>query len=106
MSKILGSLYGATVKPWCDTGAAAAEVQKLNDPTVVCIAPPEATELFGLVELAENVADHPQKFYSIFNFRSPNAKGLKKIRWPVSIKDRKTSLRLQVSNEKANWLRH
>lgn len=57
--RFLGALTGARVIPAEDTGLAARDVAASGDPTLAAIAPPEAAPIYGLVELAANVADHP-----------------------------------------------
>ncbi|MBN2194399.1 MAG: 3-deoxy-7-phosphoheptulonate synthase [Polyangiaceae bacterium] len=58
--RFLATLAGARGIPAEDTGLAARNVAAAGDPTHAAIAPPEAGERFGLVELAANVADHPE----------------------------------------------
>src|SRR3954469_3653814 len=60
--RFLGTLIGARVIPVEDTGLAAREVARSKDPTRAAIAPPEAAKLYGLSELAENIADHPGNY--------------------------------------------
>ncbi len=45
-----------------DTGLAARDVAAAQDRSHAAIAPKEAAGLYGLVELAGSVADHPENF--------------------------------------------
>src|SRR5690606_18907315 len=47
--KFLGSLFGAKITPWPDTGLAAQEVAQRNDKSIVAIAPPEAAKIYGQI---------------------------------------------------------
>src|SRR5580698_6904237 len=60
--KFLATLPGARPVPAIDTGVAARDVAEARDPKVAAIAPPEAARCYGLVELAANIADHPDNF--------------------------------------------
>jgi chorismate mutase/prephenate dehydratase len=57
--KFLATLPAVRPVPAIDTGVAARDVAAAGDPSVAAIAPAEAAERYGLVELAANVADHP-----------------------------------------------
>ncbi len=59
--KFLATL-GARPAPALDTGIAARDVADAKDPTIAAIAPAEAALRYGLVELATNIADHPDNF--------------------------------------------
>ena len=52
-------MIGARPVPAIDTGVAARDVADAADPTIAAIAPTEAAQRYGLVELASNIADHP-----------------------------------------------
>ena len=71
--RFLAALSGARAVPALDTGLSARQVAERNDPTLAAIAPPEAGERYGLVELAENVADHPDNFTRFLLVESPRA---------------------------------
>lgn len=58
--RFLATLSAARAVPAIDTGIAARDVAAADDPTLAAIAPPEAAERYGLVELAANIADHPE----------------------------------------------
>lgn len=60
--RFLATLSGARAIPALDTGLAAKRVSEAKDPSIAAIAPPEAAKLYGLVELASNIADHPENF--------------------------------------------
>ena len=60
--KFLATLPGARPVPAIDTGVAARDVAAAKDPTIAAIAPAEAGARYGLVELAANIADHPDNF--------------------------------------------
>ncbi len=68
--RFLGTLSGARVIPSVDTGVAAKEVAEAGDRTRAAIAPPEAAARYGLVELARNIADHPDNFTRFILFAS------------------------------------
>ena len=99
--KFLGTLVGVKVIPCEDTGLAAKEVAASKDPTRAAIASPEATALYGLTELAENIADHPENYTRFIVFRSQAAsdavKALEKHR---PNRGRKTSLLMSTTHEK------
>jgi 3-deoxy-7-phosphoheptulonate synthase len=61
-SRFIAALPGARAVPSIDTGVAARDVAALRDASVAAIAPPQAAERYGLVELAANIADHPDNF--------------------------------------------
>jgi len=69
-SRFLGTLAGARIIPSVDTGVAAKEVAEAGDTTRAAIAPPEAAERYALVELARNIADHPDNFTRFILFTS------------------------------------
>ncbi len=60
--RFLATLAGARVIPAEDTGLAARDVAAAQDRSHAAIAPEEAAALYGLVELAASVADHPDNF--------------------------------------------
>ncbi|MBI2894640.1 MAG: 3-deoxy-7-phosphoheptulonate synthase [Deltaproteobacteria bacterium] len=72
--RFLGTLAGARVIPSVDTGVAARDVAAWGDPARAAIAPPEAAAIYGLVELARNVADHPENYTRFVLFRSPESR--------------------------------
>ncbi|HYZ15284.1 MAG TPA: 3-deoxy-7-phosphoheptulonate synthase [Candidatus Acidoferrum sp.] len=74
--RFLGSLPGVRRVPVPDTGIAARDVASLGDPTHAAIASAEAAKRFGLIELAANIADHPDNFSRFMLFRAPQARGL------------------------------
>jgi chorismate mutase/prephenate dehydratase len=57
--RFLATLPGARAVPAIDTGVAARDVAEAKDPRIAAIAPIEAAARYGLVELAANIADHP-----------------------------------------------
>ena len=61
-SRFIAALPGARAVPTADTGIAARDVAAGGDPTIAAIAPPQAGEKYGLVELAANIADIPDNF--------------------------------------------
>lgn len=71
--RFLSTLSGARAVPALDTGLSARQVAERQDPTLAAIAPPEAAERYGLVELATNVADHPDNFTRFLLVESPQA---------------------------------
>jgi chorismate mutase/prephenate dehydratase len=60
--RFLATLPGARPVPAIDTGVAARDVAEARDPAIAAIAPPEAAQRYGLIELAANIADHPDNF--------------------------------------------
>jgi chorismate mutase/prephenate dehydratase len=60
--KFLATLPAARALPAIDTGVAARDVAAAADPTVAAIAPPQAGQRYGLVELAATIADHPDNY--------------------------------------------
>jgi 3-deoxy-7-phosphoheptulonate synthase len=73
-SRFLGTLAGARVIPVEDTGIAAKAVAESKDKTRAAIGPPEAGQIYGLAELAANIADHPENFTRFLIFCAPNAR--------------------------------
>lgn len=71
--RFLSALSGARAVPALDTGLSARLVAERRDPTLAAIAPPEAGERYGLVELATNIADHPDNFTRFLLVESPQA---------------------------------
>ncbi len=97
--RFLGTLAGARIVPVEDTGLAAKEVSEAKDPTKAAIAPPEAAAKYGLVELAANVADHPDNFTRFLLFRAPRAtEEVMQLGHPPAAR-RKTSLLLATKHE-------
>lgn len=72
--RFLGTLAGARIIPSVDTGIAAREVSEAKDPSRACVGPPEAAKLYGLSELATNVADHPENYTRFVLFCSKDAR--------------------------------
>jgi chorismate mutase/prephenate dehydratase len=111
--KFLGALVGAKVIPSEDTGLAAKEVALMGDPTRAAIASPQAAKLYGLSEIAENIADHPDNFTRFIVFRSPSvppawADAIRKLEHRSDSDHRKTSILLSTTHEHgslANCLR-
>jgi 3-deoxy-7-phosphoheptulonate synthase len=60
--RFLATLAAARAIPAIDTGVAARDVAAAADPTVAAIGPPQAAKRYGLIELASNIADHPENF--------------------------------------------
>jgi 3-deoxy-7-phosphoheptulonate synthase len=73
--RFLGTLAGVRRVPVPDTGVAARDVAKAADPTRGAIASADAAERYGLIELANTIADHPDNFTRFMLFRAPNALG-------------------------------
>lgn len=72
--RFLATLSAARPMPALDTGYAARHVATAKDPTLAAIAPPEAAERYGLVELAANIADHPDNFTRFLLIEAANEK--------------------------------
>lgn len=97
--RFLGTLAGARVIPAADTGIAAKEVGQMQDPSRAVVAPPEAAELYGLVELARSLADHPDDTTRFLLFASP-APRQEVQSLGGRAKERKTSLLLSTRHER------
>jgi chorismate mutase/prephenate dehydratase len=69
--RFLSTLAGARAIPAVDTGVAAREVAEGGDKTIAAIAPPQAAERYGLVELASNIADYPDNFTRFLLVEAP-----------------------------------
>lgn len=92
--RFLATLSGARAVPALDTGVSARQVAERRDPTIAAIAPPEAAERYGLVELAANVADHPDNLTRFLLVESPRAE-----RTPTDGGPRRTSLLFVTRHE-------
>jgi chorismate mutase/prephenate dehydratase len=98
--RFLGTLIGARVLPVEDTGLAARDVAQSKDPARAAIAPPEAGELYGLTELATNIADHPGNYTRFILFRAQTSRELaRKLGRTQPADQRKTSLLLSTAHE-------
>ncbi len=73
--RFLGTLADVRRVPVPDTGVAARDVAAAADPTRGAIASAEAARRYGLIELADTIADHPDNFTRFVLFRAPNAVG-------------------------------
>src|SRR6266566_2823031 len=71
--RFLATLAAARAIPAVDTGVAAREVSEGGDPSIAAIAPPQAAERYGLVELASNIADYPDNFTRFLLVEAPVA---------------------------------
>jgi 3-deoxy-7-phosphoheptulonate synthase len=69
--RFLATLAGARIIPAVDTGVAARDLARSGDVTHAAIAPAEAAELYGLVELARSIADHPENYTRFLLFTAP-----------------------------------
>jgi chorismate mutase/prephenate dehydratase len=69
--RFLATLAGARAIPAVDTGVAAREVAEGGDKSVAAIAPPQAAERYGLIELASNIADYPDNFTRFLLVEAP-----------------------------------
>jgi 3-deoxy-7-phosphoheptulonate synthase len=93
--KFLATLPGARPVPAIDTGVAARDVAEAKDLHVAAIAPAEAAARYGLVELAANIADHPDNFT---RFLLVEAVGLEQ-RTPRESPKRRTSVLFSTAHE-------
>ena len=73
--RFLGTLTDVRSVPVPDTGVAARDVAQAGNPTRGAIASAEAARRYGLVELADTIADHPDNFTRFVLFRARNARG-------------------------------
>jgi chorismate mutase/prephenate dehydratase len=94
--KFLATLPGARPVPAVDTGIAARDVAEARDPTIAAIAPVEAAARYGLVELAANIADHPD---NVTRFLLVEAVRPEK-RTPSSSAKRRTSVLFATAHER------
>jgi chorismate mutase/prephenate dehydratase len=69
--RFLATLAAARAIPAVDTGVAARDVAAAADPTMAAIAPPQAAQRYGLVELASNIADHPENLTRFLLVEAP-----------------------------------
>ncbi|MDB5029239.1 MAG: 3-deoxy-D-arabinoheptulosonate-7-phosphate synthase [Candidatus Eremiobacteraeota bacterium] len=74
--RFLGTLADVRRVPVPDTGVAARDVAAAGDLTRGAIASADAARRYGLVELANTIADHPDNFTRFVLFRAPKAVGL------------------------------
>jgi 3-deoxy-7-phosphoheptulonate synthase len=97
--RFLGTLADVRRVPVPDTGIAARDVAAAGDPARGAIASAEAARRYGLVELADTIADHPDNFTRFVLFRAPKAHGLAAEFEPAEdFAVRKTSLVFAVPN--------
>ncbi len=98
--RFLGTLPDVRRVPVPDTGIAARDVAASGDPARGAIASSDAARRYGLVELAENIADHPDNFTRFVLFRAPKASGPAAEFEPAEdFANRKTSLVFSVADE-------
>jgi len=69
--RFLATLAAARAIPAIDTGVAARDVATAGDPAAAAIGPPQAAERYGLIELASNIADHPENFTRFLLVEAP-----------------------------------
>jgi len=97
--RFLGSLTDVRRVPVPDTGIAARDVAAARDLTRGAIASADAARRYGLVELADTIADHPDNFTRFVLFRAPKADGPAADFEPAqNFAERKTSLVFAVAN--------
>ena len=97
--RFLGTLAEVRRVPVPDTGVAARDVAAANDPARGAIASADAAQRYGLIELADTIADHPDNFTRFVLFRAPNARGLAADFEPAEdTTNRKTSLVFAVAD--------
>ncbi len=97
--RFLGTLAEVRRVPVPDTGIAARDVAAARDLTRGAIASADAARRYGLVELADTIADHPDNFTRFVLFRAPKAHGPAADFEPADdFAVRKTSLVFAVAN--------
>ncbi len=97
--RFLGTLAGARVVPSVDTGVAARDVAASGDPSLAAIAPPEAAERYGLTELANTIANHPDNYTRFVLFAAHGARPeVERLRTTMGPRAR-TSLLLSTRHE-------
>jgi chorismate mutase/prephenate dehydratase len=99
--KFIATLTAARAVPAVDTGIAARDVAQGGDTTVAAIAPPEAGERYGLVELAANVADHPDNYTRFLLVEAVRPEQ----RTPAESSLRRTSVLFSTRHEKGTLAR-
>jgi chorismate mutase/prephenate dehydratase len=98
--RFLGSLTDVRRVPVPDTGVAARDVAAEGNPARGAIASADAARRFGLIELANTIADHPDNFTRFVLFRAPDALGPAAEFEPAEdFGVRKTSLVFAVADE-------
>jgi chorismate mutase/prephenate dehydratase len=98
--RFLGSLTDVRRVPVPDTGIAARDVAAEGSPARGAIASADAAQRYGLIELANTIADHPDNFTRFILFRAPNALGPAAEFEPAEdFGVRKTSLMFAVADE-------
>ncbi|HEX3467304.1 MAG TPA: 3-deoxy-7-phosphoheptulonate synthase [Candidatus Elarobacter sp.] len=73
--RFLGSLADVRRVPVPDTGIAARDVAAARDPARGAIASADAALRYGLIELANTIADHPENFTRFILFRARDTRG-------------------------------
>ncbi len=73
--RFLGGLTDVRRVPVPDTGIAARDVAAEGSPARGAIASADAAQRYGLIELANTIADHPDNFTRFILFRAPAALG-------------------------------
>ncbi len=97
--RFLGTLPDVRRVPVPDTGVAARDVAAAKDLTRGAIASSEAARRYGLIELADTIADHPDNFTRFVLFRARNARGPAADFEPAEdFANRKTSLVFSVAD--------
>jgi len=97
--RFLGTLADVRRVPVPDTGVAARDVAAARDLTRGAIASADAARRYGLIELADTIADHPDNFTRFVLFRAPKAHGPAADFEPADdFAVRKTSLVFAVAN--------
>jgi chorismate mutase/prephenate dehydratase len=98
--RFLGTLSDVRRVPVPDTGIAARDVAAAADRTRGAIASADAARRYGLIELADTIADHPDNFTRFVLFRAPNAVGPAAEFEPAEdFANRKTSMIFSVADE-------
>jgi len=98
--RFLATLSEVRRVPVPDTGVAARDVAAARDPRRGAIASADAGRRYGLIELAANIADHPDNFTRFILFRAPNAARPAADFEPArDFADRKTSIVFAVPHE-------
>ncbi len=98
--RFLGTLADVRRVPVPDTGIAARDVAAAGDPARGAIASADAARRYGLIQLADTIADHPDNFTRFVLFRAPKASGPAAEFEPAEdFANRKTSLIFSVADE-------
>ncbi len=98
--RFLSTLAGARIVPSVDTGVAARELSESKDRSRAALGPPQAIARYQLIELAQNVADHPENYTRFLLFGGRDARPeVRALGGRTAPERRKTSLLFATRHE-------